>query len=86
MSFGFDPWPLSVGEGSGVAISCGVGCRCGSDPELLWLWWRPAAIPLIRSLAWKLPYVIGAALKRQKKKEKVSRKLEKGKQEEMMSS
>ena len=27
-----------------VARSCGVGHRCGSDPLLLWLWCRPAAI------------------------------------------
>ena len=26
---GFDPWPYSVGWGSGVAMSCGVGCRRG---------------------------------------------------------
>ena len=25
-------------EGLSVAVSCGVGCRCGSDPALLWLW------------------------------------------------
>ena len=25
-------------------MSCGVGCRCGSDPALLWLWFRPVAI------------------------------------------
>ena len=24
---------LLGGQGSGVAVSCGVGCRCGSDPE-----------------------------------------------------
>ena len=29
-------------------VWCGVGCRCGSDPELLWLWCRPAAVALIR--------------------------------------
>ena len=29
----------SVGYGSGVAVSCGVGCRCGWD--LVWLWHRP---------------------------------------------
>ena len=23
---------------SGVAVCCGVGCRRGSDPALLWLW------------------------------------------------
>ena len=50
-------------------MSCGVGRRCGSDPELLWLWHRPAATALIQSLAWELPYTAGAALK--KKKEKV---------------
>ena len=27
--------------------SCGVGCRCGSDPLLLWLWCRLAAATLI---------------------------------------
>ena len=26
-----------------VAMSCGVGCKHGSDPVLLWLWCRPAA-------------------------------------------
>ena len=31
-------------KGSGVAVSCGVGCRRGSDPTLLWLWHRPALI------------------------------------------
>ena len=61
---GFDPWPLSVGEGSGVAMSCGVGCRRGSDPVLLWLWRRPAAKALIRPLAWEPPYTAGAALKK----------------------
>ena len=35
-----DPWPRSVGSGSGVAVSCGVGRRPGSDPALLWLWCR----------------------------------------------
>ena len=30
-------------KGSGVAMSCGVGCRLGSDPTLLRLWCRPAA-------------------------------------------
>ena len=34
----------SAREGSGVAMSCGVGSRCGLDPELLWLWCRPAAV------------------------------------------
>ena len=29
-----------------LAVSSGVGCRHGSDPELLWLWlWLAAAAP-----------------------------------------
>ena len=31
----FNPWPRSVSEGSGIALSCGVGRRCGSDLMLL---------------------------------------------------
>ena len=38
------------------------------DPELLWLWCRPAATAPIKPLAWEPPYAAGAALKRQKKK------------------
>ena len=26
-----------TGLGSGIAVGYGVGCRCGMDPELLWL-------------------------------------------------
>ena len=48
-------------------MSYGVGLRCGSDPALLWLWRRPAAVALIRPLAWEHPYAAGAALKRKKK-------------------
>ena len=44
-------------------MSCGVGCRHGSDLALLWLWHRLAAIAPIQPLAWELPYVEGAALK-----------------------
>ena len=54
--------PRSVGEGSGIAVSCGVGRKHSSDLAWLWLWlWcRPAATALIRLLAWEPPY---AALK-----------------------
>ena len=55
-------------------MSCGVGCRRGSDPALLWLWCRLAAIAPIRPLAWEPPYAMGAAqemAKRQKKKKKI---------------
>ena len=38
------------------------------DPVLLWLWCRPAAVALIRPLAWEPPYTAGVALKRQKLK------------------
>ena len=56
-----------MGEGSGIAVSCGVGRRHGSDLALPWLWHRPAAIALIRPLTWEPPYAVGAALKRQKR-------------------
>ena len=49
------------------AVSCGIGCRCGSDLALLWLWHRPAATALIRPLAWKLTYAAGVVLKKKKK-------------------
>ena len=52
-----------------MAMSCGVDRRCGSDPELVWLWCRPAAVALIQPLAWELPYAAGATLKKKTKKE-----------------
>ena len=39
--------PCSVGLGSIVTVSSGVGHRPGSDPMLLWLWRRQSAIALI---------------------------------------
>ena len=48
-------------------MSCGVGHRHGSGPELLWLRYRPAAVAPIRPLAWELPYAMGVALKRKTK-------------------
>ena len=61
-------WSLaSVGEGTGVALSCGVGPRRGSDPAWLWLWPRPVATAPIPPLAWEPPYAMGGvALNRQK--------------------
>ena len=38
-------------QGYGVAVSYGVGHTCGSDPTLLWLWRRPAAVAPFRPLA-----------------------------------
>ena len=52
-------------------MSCGVGGRLGSDPELLWLWRRPAATAPIGPLGWEPPCTVGAAqemAKRQKRK------------------
>ena len=57
-----------MGQGSGVAVSCGVALRCGLDPELLWLWHRPEDVALIQPLAWELPYATGTALKSKKNK------------------
>ena len=51
-------------------MSCGVGRRCDSDPALLWLWYRPAATALIRSLAWEPPCATGASPRKGKKKDK----------------
>ena len=57
-------------KGFSVAVSCGVDCRCGSDLTLLWLWCRLAAAAPIQSLAWKLSYATGVALKKKKKRKK----------------
>ena len=57
-----------MGQGSGVAMSCGVGHRCGSDLAVLWLLCRSAAAAPIGPLAWELPCAAGAALKKKKKK------------------
>ena len=51
-------------------MSRGVGHRRSSDLALLWLWPRPAAVALIRPLAWEPPYTMGVALKKKKKKKK----------------
>ena len=56
-------------------MSCGVGCRRGSDLELLWLWRGLAATALIRPLAWVPPYAAGVALKGQKDKKKKKKKI-----------
>ena len=62
-------------------MSCGVGCRRGSDPALLWLWRRPVATAPTQPLAWEPPYAAGAAqeiattTKRQKTKKKKKKKV-----------
>ena len=56
-------------------MSCAVGGRHGSDPTLLWLWYRLEAVALIGPLAWEPPYAMSEALKRPKKKRKKKKKI-----------
>ena len=49
-------------------MSCGAHHRFGSDLALLWLWCRPAAVALIKFLAWERPYTAGGTLKSKKQK------------------
>ena len=44
-----------------------VGRRLALDLMLLWLWCMPAALALIRPLAWEPPYTASAALKSKNK-------------------
>lgn len=53
-----------------MAVSCGIGGRCGSDPALLWLWRRPAAAAPIKPLDWEPPYAGGADQEMAKRKQK----------------
>ena len=67
-------------------MSCGVGRRCGSDPELLWLWRRLAAIALIQPLAWEPPYAVAAAQEMAKKDQKKKKRKRKKKEIKFYSS
>ena len=49
-------------------MSCGAGCICSLGPVLLWLWCKLAGVAPIRPLAWEIPYAVGTALKKRKKK------------------
>ena len=62
-------------------MSCGVGHKCGSGPTLLWLWCGPAAVALIRPLAWELPYAVDVTLKKQKVKRKEKNRTKKKRKE-----
>ena len=66
---------LAHGLRSGVAVSCGVGCRRSSDPTLLWLWHRSAATAPIIPLAWEPPYATGNAQDMAKDKKKKKKNL-----------
>ena len=75
MRLRFNPWPHSLGWGSGIAVSCGVGCRCGLDPMLLWLWCRPATVAPIRLLAWEPPCATDVALKNKQTNKQTNKNL-----------
>ena len=53
----------------------GVDGGHASDPVLLWLWCRPAAVALIQRLAWELPYATSVSLKRKKKRKSIGLEL-----------
>jgi len=65
-------------------LSCGVGRRRGSDPELLWLWRRLVATAPIRPLAWECSYATGAALEKAKRPKKKKKKTKKPKKKKKM--
>ena len=64
-------WVRTLASLSGLRIwrcqDCGVGYRHASDPALLWLWCRPAAVAPTQPLGFELPYPPGAAMKKKKK-------------------
>ena len=55
-------------------MNCGIGCRCGMDPALLWH--RLAAVTLIQPIAWKLPYAASVAIVERKKERRKEKKEE----------
>ena len=61
-----------MGQGSGVAESCGVGHRGGSDLTLLWLWCRPVATAPTGPLAWEPPYAARTSLKEKEKRKEMN--------------
>ena len=65
-------WSLAPLGGLRIRCCHELWCRSrhGSDLALLRLWCRPAATAPIQLLAWEPPYAVGAALKRQKRREK----------------
>ena len=55
-------------------MSCGVGCRRGLGPALLWLWCRLVATAPIKPLAWEPPCAAGAAQESAKRQNKQTNK------------
>ena len=53
---------------SGIAMSCGIGHRHGSDVALLLLWlWLAAVVP-IGPIGWEPPCAMSVTLKSKKKR------------------
>ena len=67
---GLDQWV----KDPALPVSCGVGCKCGLDPVLLWLWHRAAATAPIRPLAGEPPYAVGVALEKAKRQKEEKKK------------
>ena len=47
-----------------LPVSCGVGCNCGSDMVLRWLWCRKAAAASTQLLVWELHICHGCSPKK----------------------
>ena len=60
----------SEGEVFGVSVVMLQKRIPGSDPALLRLWYKPAAVAPVQLLTWEFPFASVVALKRPKKKRK----------------
>ena len=57
---GSSPGPAQWVNGSGVAVSCSVGHRLGSDPT--WLWGKPVAVAQAGSCSPNLTPSLGTSI------------------------
>ena len=72
---GLDPWPHSVGHQSLLSWSCGVGCRHGSGPALLWLWCRLEAVAPIQPPGLRTSICCKCGPKKKKRIERIRREM-----------